>query len=148
MKKNKGFTLIEVLVAAVIVIVLASVGVSSYVNISRKSRDARRISDFEQIRAALEMYRSDNGYYPNTGAGNWTAMSNLSAVLVSNYVQAIPADPRDVTNVYQYRATNASGGQYYGYCLASRFEAASGTVNNCTPVALPNSNYNYGLRHP
>jgi general secretion pathway protein G len=147
MKKKSGFTLLEVLVAAVIVIVLTAAGVTSYTNVSRKSRDARRSSDFEQIRSALEMYRSDNGYYPNIAGGSWTNMSNLTGVLVPAYIQRIPADPRDIINYYQYRATNQSGGNYYGYCLALRFESATGG-NNCDTVSLPNENYNYGLRHP
>ncbi len=150
MKQQSGFTLLEVLVAAVIVIVLTAVGVTSYSAVTQKSRDARRTSDLEQVRSALEMYRSDNGYYPNAGNGNWTNISSLSAGgLVPSFMQSIPADPRDTTNYYQYKATNVSGGNYYGYCLTAKFETLSVATNNCSPTTtLPNSNYNYGLRNP
>lgn len=149
MKPKNGFSLLEVLVASVIVIVLTATGVASYANVSRKSRDARRTSDLEQVRAALEMYRSDNGFYPATGNGAWTNISSLGAgVLVNTYMQAVPADPRDTTNFYRYIATNRSGANYYGYCLSVRLETASTTVNNCLPQNLPNTNYNYGLRNP
>lgn len=147
MKRMRGFTLLEVLVATVIIILLTTVGVASYANISKRSRDARRSSDIEQLRSALEMYRSDFGNYPNVGGGSWVSVSNLNGVLVPTYIQRIPSDPRGITYPYQYRATNQNGGRYYGYCLALRFESQSGE-NNCGSITLPNSDYNYGLRHP
>ena len=72
---RRGFTLIEVLVAVTIIAILTSIGVVSYSSVNKRSRDAKRKGDVEQLRSALEMYRADNSYYPNTGSGSWTDAS-------------------------------------------------------------------------
>ena len=49
----QGFTLIEVLVAATILAVLAAGAIVSYTSVNQKSRDSRRMSDVEQVRSYL-----------------------------------------------------------------------------------------------
>ena len=141
----RGFTLVEVLVTATIISVLTAIGIVSYTNINKRSRDTKRKSDMEQIRSALEMYRSDNGGYPNTGSGSWTDASNLSATLVSSYMAAIPSDPKSTTQVYRYQATNLVSGNYYGYCVSSLIETENPT-DTCTPDTV--NSHNYGLKSP
>ncbi len=143
--KKGGFTLIEVLVATTIIAVLAAVAVSSYTSVNKRSRDSKRKSDVEQIRSALEMYRSDNGFYPpvdTTGFGN---VSDLSGYLVSSYLPAIPSDPKS-TQTYYYYALNQSGTNYYGYCLCGLLETQTTTTNTCS-VSLPAA-CNYGVKSP
>lgn len=140
-----GFTLIEVLVAVTIIAVLASIGIVSYGSINKRSRDTKRKGDLEQIRSALEMYRADMGYYPNTGGGNWTDGSNLSATLVSTYMPAIPSDPKSPTQVYRYKATSLSGANYYGYCVSTLLESEN-PADSCTPDTV--SSHNDGIKNP
>jgi prepilin-type N-terminal cleavage/methylation domain-containing protein len=60
----KGFTLIELLVVISIIGLLSTVALTSLNGVRKKTRDARRLSDMEQIRTALEIYRNTYGYYP------------------------------------------------------------------------------------
>ncbi len=143
--RRSGFTLIEVLVTATIITVLTAIGVVSYTNINKRSRDTKRRSDMEQIRSALEMYRADNGSYSNTGGGSWTNASNLSLSLVSSYMSAIPNDPKSATQTYRYQATNLVSGKYYGYCLSSLLESENPS-DTCTPDTV--NTHNYGLKSP
>jgi len=62
--KQKGFSLIELLVVIVIIILLGTVSVVALNDQRAKARDSQRISDIRQIRTALEFYRSDEGEYP------------------------------------------------------------------------------------
>lgn len=144
--QRRGFTLIEVLVAATIIAVLTAIAMVSYANINKRGRDTKRKSDMEQIRSALEMYRSDTGSYPNTGNGSWTDASNLSTTLVSSYMPAIPSDPKSPTQVYRFQATNLVSGNYYGYCLSSLIEAEVNPSDTCTPDTV--NTHNYGLKSP
>ena len=89
---RKGFTLIELLIAVSIIAILISIGVVSYGSVNKRSRDAKRKGDIEQLRSGLEMYRADNGYYPNTGSGSWADASGLSTALVPTYLPSIPSD--------------------------------------------------------
>lgn len=148
--RRSGFTMIELLVAATILAVLSVVGVVSYTNINKRSRDSKRQSDLEQMRSALEMYRADLSEYPAVNTGGFDTTANLSGSLVSTYMPSIPTDPKTGPGqIYQYRATNETpvgSGNYYGYCLCTKLEAQAGTVNTCT-IGLP-ADCNYGLKNP
>lgn len=142
---KKGFTLIEILISISIIAVLTAVGIVSYVSINRNARDAKRRGDIEQIRSALEFYRSDKGYYPSRGDGIFIAASDLLLVTdMTNYIAAIPSDPKGDTNPYMYKATNLSAttGQYYGYCLSALIEGTG--LTSCTAY----TGYNYGVKNP
>ena len=98
-KYHNGFTLIEMLVVITIIAILSALTLyTTLAQTAKLSRDAKRKADTENIRAALEMYRSTNGYYPNG------TMASLNAALVTvttQYLRAIPTDPLS-TQAYTY----------------------------------------------
>lgn len=144
-KKIAGFSLLEILVTTGIILVLTSIGVASYVNANKRSRDSRRTSDIQQLRSALEMYRSDNGYYPPINP-TFGTIAALGAVLVPTYMAALPNDPKSGQQYY-YQATDSSGGapaRYYGYCVCGEYETSSST-GTCSALA---ASCNYGERNP
>jgi len=136
---QRGFTLIEVLVAATIIAVLTSIGVVSYQAANRRARDAKRKADLEQIRAALEMYKADSNWYPS---GSWIDVSGLP---ITGYLSPIPSPPK-TGEVYYYNAANPSDGHYYGYCLSSKMEGS--ITNPSSSCTYSGSGYNYGLKSP
>ena len=89
--KKLGFTLIELLVVIAIIGILIAVSTSSYITTLKQSRDAKRKTDLEQIRQALETYRSEIGHYPPT-----------KEVLVSDYITTLPTDPKEDGTTYTY----------------------------------------------
>ncbi len=103
MYSKNGFTLIELLVVLAITTLLSSVIFSSISIARMKSRDARRISDFQQIKIALELYFDSNGLYPTVyGCGyntncydySYSASSwNDLATKLSPYIKSLPKDP-------------------------------------------------------
>ncbi len=144
-----GFTLVELLVSVSIIAVLMAIGIASYSTLNRQSRDTKRRSDLEQIRSALEMYRSDNGSYPSAGSGSWVVASDvadltagLTPYLVSTYMNGVPTDPKAAED-YMYIATNGSGSNYYGYCVSALFEAENPS-DTCTPY----TGQNFGQKNP
>lgn len=66
MRNNQGLTLIEVLVAVIVIGILAiSVFVTlDYIKI--KSADANRITDLKKIEKALELYYDKYAFYPDS----------------------------------------------------------------------------------
>lgn len=143
--KRRGFTLVELLISVSIIAILIAIGIASYSTINKQSRDTKRKSDIEQIRSALEMYRSENGYYPNVGSGLFVSASNLDSVLKPSFIPVVPVDPTKTgVYIYEYQSNSLSNGQYYGYCLSATLESQTPTTNTCTPDA----NQNYGAKNP
>ena len=94
LKSNKkGFTFVELLVVITIIALLSTAAVVSYRSANKKARDNKRKSDLEQVRAALEMYRADEGVYPS---GNWASM--ISGL--SSYMNETPTDPKSYSYYY------------------------------------------------
>lgn len=72
---KKGFTLLELLVVVSIMVILLTIGLSSYSTAQKKGRDAKRKSDIREIQAAMEQYFSvcSNAYpSPDPNTGVWT----------------------------------------------------------------------------
>lgn len=137
MNKNnqKGFTLIELLVVISIIGILVAIGAVSYQKTNQLSRDSRRKADLEQIRQALETYRSEVGTYP--ALATWTA--NLSP----DYISSIPTDPKNGTYIYQ-----PGSSPIVEYSLCSYLELGSGTTS-CSSTCGPSSETcNYETTNP
>ena len=128
-KKNEhGFTLLELLVVMVIISTLAVIGLRTFLRSQMRGRDAKRKSDLEQITRALEMYRSDKGYYPvNSEAGqirvaynggvdqtsfDWGEVFNDPDNTLTIYMPVLPQDPSGLTYYYQayHRDAGAADG--------------------------------------
>lgn len=88
--KQKGFTLIEILVVIAIIGILSSVIMVSVNTAAKKARDLKRVADVRQIQMALHMYKSKEAVFP----------SSLS-VLAPTYINSTPVDP-DGHSEYQY----------------------------------------------
>lgn len=150
---KKGFTLIEVLVAATIIAVLASVAIVSYSTASKNSRDAKRKSDIANLAAALELYRADNDIY--IAAGGAPRVEDVLGPLVSGgYINELPMDPKPYTFSTQrgYRYSNIGAGTGV-YCLFAIMENTSNGnessegVNPCS-YTYGDTLYSYFVRNP
>lgn len=114
-----GFTLVEILVTATIIGLLSTIGVTGFQAITRSGRDAIRRSDLEQIRSALEIYKTENNSYPITSS---TCVADLS----SSYINSYPADPKPLTARYCYtKLTNLT------YILCAHLENGDASDYNC-----------------
>lgn len=116
LKKDGGFTLLELLIVIVIIGILAVLIVPNLTAGPKRARDAQRKSDLRNVKTALESYFNDNNVYPN--AANYAA---LSTSLVPGLIKALPADPKAGNPVYTY--TSAS--PYSSYTLTATCENAS-----------------------
>lgn len=133
---KKSFTLIEILVTATIIAILSTIGVISYTQLSKQSRDGKRKVDLEQVRAALEMYRSSEDAYP-IGSGWTTVLNSLTTPVV--YIQSLPKDPKNPSYTYYYTSTNG-----IDYTLASHLETNTTTCQSLTSECTVNCTYCIG----
>ena len=117
---RRAFTLVEILVVVTIIGLLTVAAVVSYSQFTKRARDSRRITDIEQLKAALEMYRSTNDIYPVATGALGTGYSTLSALTAPTvYIQSIPKDPKDATYLYYYTSAGTD------YTLSAQLELTS-----------------------
>lgn len=134
---SAGFTLVEVLVAATIVGLLSTIGMTGFQAVTRSGRDALRKTDLEQIRSALEIYKSENSVYP--------ASSSCAPVgLTSGYINPYPADPKPAVSRYCYVA----GASSITYQLCAHLENGSGSDTGCGGGNQCTVNCNYQVINP
>lgn len=67
--KNKGFTLMELLIVISLIMILSSVGVGTYLSATTKSKDTQRKNDLNQIAKAVESFYNDVNRYPLSKPG-------------------------------------------------------------------------------
>ncbi len=121
--KQKGFTLIEILVSISIIGLLTMIGITNFKVANQRARDGRREGDLEQIRAALELYRSDEGDYPS---GDIIGTGTVESPTGTVYMSQVPEDPLS-TQTYYY----TSDGDTYRLCAALELTTTGSCTGNC-----------------
>ena len=130
-KSQKGFTLIELLVVIAIIGLLTSFLVANFVGVKERARDAQRKSDLRQIQAALEIYRSDKGKYPDDSqfpncGSKWEEGGAI-------YMQSVPCDPSNTNPfIYRYAFIPVEGTYILVGCLENASDSQKDTTNTCT----------------
>ncbi len=81
--RQRGFTLIEILVAITLLALLATIVTSTHRNTARKGRETVLRNNLVQIRMTLDQYNNDKGYYP----------PSLQTLVDEGYLREIPMDP-------------------------------------------------------
>ncbi len=107
-KTNRGFTLIELLVVIAIIGILSSVVLASLSIARQKSRDAKRISDVEQIQLSLELFYDANQMYPSTTPAGYSGDdAGIQLLVAQGFLTKIPIPPIGPNLTYIYHGVTA-----------------------------------------
>ena len=101
MRKNRGFTIVEVTVVVVIVAILATLTVTAYNRVQANARNDAAQSKATVISEALEKFYEKNGRYPTCAE---VSNSNASTV-ISGVLQGV--DPDTITRTGATTGTNS-----------------------------------------
>lgn len=151
---EKAFTLIEVLVVLGILGIMMAVGLTSFIGSQRSARNARRVTDLEKIRSALEQYKGDVGTYPAATAGSTETGLKSPLVSPTSYftTTTFPKDPRSPSSYYYYQRDPAGVGNNntYRVCayLETPFPSGFGCPAGTSTASCGSANCNYGLSQP
>jgi general secretion pathway protein G len=119
--KQKGFTIVELLIVIVVIGILAAITIVAYNGVQDRTRFAKAQSDLSSLNKAILMYYADNGKYPSPTPGapgctngwcGWDQVTDDAFIpgLAPQYIAKTPQMP----------TTNAAGDTYLYY-------SASGT---------------------
>ena len=113
-KKQKGFTLIEIMIVVVIIGILATIIMPKIMDKPGQARLQKSKHDIQTISSALNLYKLDKFNYPSTDEG-------LDA-LIGEYLDRSPVDPwgrdyyylspgqKNAFDLYSYGADGKVGG--------------------------------------
>lgn len=124
----KGFTLIELLVVISIIGVLLALSLVAFSSTKKSARDGKRKADLEQVRSALEIYRTDCKTYPATEDvtfGSPLVGTDVHCPASNIYMAELPQDPLEDTYSYQYVGAQNT------YVLCAYLETETDTVTDC-----------------
>jgi len=125
-KNQNGYSAIELVLLAILVIILAGILISAYSGIRIRERNNTRITDIKLIQRNLEIFYARSGFYPSLSEMNspsWTS-TNIKQIPGSNLI-----DPSSKTNKQLFTASPTKTN--YGYSVAS----SSGTSCNNQTIA-------------
>jgi general secretion pathway protein G len=119
LRRQRGFTLIEVMVVVVILGILAAIVVPRIMSRPDEARVVRAQQDVRALAAALDLFKLDNLVYPTTEQGLEALVKKPAGLppgaryKEDGYIEAVPKDPWG--GEYQY----LQPGQYGAFDLYS-----------------------------
>lgn len=129
MKQHQaGFTFVELLMVIMILGMLLTLGLASFSKVRERSLDQRRKTDLEDVRSALEQYRSVQSAYPTPVAGQGLNFGTSALTDGSQtYMQLIPQDPQYPKRQYHYTTSGDD------YTLSTHLITAETTACQAAP---------------
>jgi general secretion pathway protein G len=96
MRRQEGFTLVELMVVMLIIGVLAAIAIPSYISSLKAAREAVLKEDLHVMRQAIDSYTMDKEKGPQS----------LDDLVQSGYLREIPNDPMTHNNTSWVTATS------------------------------------------
>ena len=147
-RRNKAFTLVEILIVVVIIGILAAIVVPQFANATKDSQAGNLKAQIKEIESQLELYKARNGAYPTVAALNDTSDANYpngwAPMISGGYLKAAPRNPTITDSAHFYDLSagtkqadgNVDGDQTTGWAYdetsgwfgANNFDEAAGTV--------------------
>jgi general secretion pathway protein G len=136
-ERQRGFTLIEILVVVVILAILVGLIAPRIMERPDQARVVAAKNDIRAIESALKLYRLDNGSYPSTEQGLLALVQKPTTGNIprnwkeGGYLDRLPKDPwggdyqylspgvHDEIDVFSYGADGVPGGEGFNADIGS-----------------------------
>jgi len=106
-RRDRGFTLIELVVVMMIISILAGAVALKIVNNTKIARRTRALQDISTLETAIDLYEAHNGYPPTTQQGLQALRVKPSTPPIPRnwngpYIKKSPMDPWGQPYIYRY----------------------------------------------
>jgi len=124
-RKQKGFTIVELLIVIVVIGILATLVIVTFTGIQKKARDSQRQTDINATNGQLAAFYTNYGFYP-------TVADLQTASFLSSYMKGL--DPESLKDP-KGPSKNVTGGtaavDQYSY-VAAGTGCTNGTASTIT----------------
>jgi general secretion pathway protein G len=100
LKKEKGFTLVELMIVIIILAVLTGIAIPSYLAVRKRTREIATEASMSNIALALSIYEADNELFP-------LVAQYPDDLETRGYMKYVP-DNDSWDNAFQYASVNGS----------------------------------------
>ncbi len=134
LRKESGFTLVELMVVTAIIAILATVAVPSYINYVNRSKQSEAAAMLLTARVEMEEFYNDNGRYANniqclpSFSANTACLADCSACAAGNAVKPKYYTFSVATGNTTYYSIAATR-QIYSWAQADNVIISSSTVS-------------------
>lgn len=125
LRRQRGFTLIEIMVVVVIIGILGAIVVPQFMSRPDQAKVTATQTDIQAIATALEMYRLDNHDYPSTQQGLEALSKRPSGLPAARgwnphgYLKSAPVDPWGTPYQYLNPGVHSQDGSYDLYSFGA-----------------------------
>jgi len=144
-KKEKGFTLIELMIVVAIIGILASIAIPQFASYRIKAFNAAAQADLHSIQSAAEVFFNDNSYYPFTTAvstgtislAGGTGSVDITQNLSSGVSAAIGSAASGTPQTYAASTKHSAGDLFYTTSSATPTISSSSASTGAALAAVP-----------
>lgn len=104
LKRQKGFTLVELLIVIIIIGILATLVIVTFTGIQAKARDSKRQTDINAIQSTVEAFYAQYGFYPTNAELD---SATFQSTHLKGFDPAALKDPK--TNAYYTYTASGTG---------------------------------------
>lgn len=145
--KNKGLTLIELIIVLAILAVLILMAIFAYRSQLAKGRDAKRKADLNKLQNVLEDYLNDRNCYSEAVFRGASTVPNLEPP----YLTEIPCDPINNLHYNYFYSNDSTQTCKRWYKIYTKLENEKDSMiaeAGCEGGCGPSGNYNYWVSSP